>query len=443
MTVAESEKAALLKVNDVMDSVKIDGSDLLALPEGFFWWYLPTKEVALANASPFVAVVDSYIVGSELGINPCQNDTMNNTLMQSLSCMARNKSIYLAANLATKSTSCISEDDCEQSSLLWNTEVVFDRRGNIAATYRKSHVYGSTPPFDAPKERDDVSWFTAGGLRIGLLICFDLEFTEPSNKLVHEAKVDAVIMSQYWVNTPPVSWSTLYQQAWSLKNRGVTLVAVNDGNNAQTWGNGAYHNGWLVSNEEAFAPSREGEGRSAYPHFTWVNLPASPQDQYLGEGLARLGFGDSMGGESRTKAKANAPFPCIVPSYGTGTCIEVGSEEASAVWHGQVNCEMQGLGLELRSNGGSEMVVMAALDVSLWDPGTETPLDLLLCSVFVCSPDSSSVDGRKSVVQCEAKYNSFAAKTVNLTMNAKLDCWQQYQVFPLAAGSDLYTLLPS
>ena len=41
-----------------MDRVVQEGSDVVALPEGYFWWYLPTRKEALEHAPPFIAVVD-------------------------------------------------------------------------------------------------------------------------------------------------------------------------------------------------------------------------------------------------------------------------------------------------------------------------------------------------------------------------------------------------
>ena len=39
------EKKSLEKVAEVVEKAAREGSDVLALPEGFFWWYLPAREV--------------------------------------------------------------------------------------------------------------------------------------------------------------------------------------------------------------------------------------------------------------------------------------------------------------------------------------------------------------------------------------------------------------
>jgi hypothetical protein len=63
------------------------------------------------------------------------------------------------------------------------------------------------------------------GRKIGLLVCFDVEFLDPAMQLLqqqahlraqlttaapfHNFQVNAVLVPMFWVNTPPLSWSTL------------------------------------------------------------------------------------------------------------------------------------------------------------------------------------------------------------------------------------------
>jgi predicted amidohydrolase len=438
------EKASLDRVAELVDEVAREGSNLVALPEGFFWWYLPTREKALEHAPPFLAVVDGVVKDSGVQINPCtfSGDT-SSALLASLSCMAKDKSVYIASNMATKS--CNVEDGCK----LWNTEVVFDYEGYIVATYRKSHVYGSTPPFDAPDPlQQDIAWFSIGGLKVGLLVCFDLEFAEPANKLVSSASVDAVLMSMSWVNTPPLSWSILYQQAWSLRNKGITLVVVNDGSSAQTWGNGAYHNGRVVSSQEAFTAS---EGEEDYPAITWVGLPVQDETDKVEK---REEFYDELRERGKRAFSheeiddSAAPFPCIIPSYGQGMCANLmahgnnGSGIGSGavkVHHQDTHCHVRIASPRDPPDGGK--VLAAALDVELRDPGAGAPLHLLICSVFVCSVPPSATRNTQ-IEACDAVYGSFSSPQVDLTLVTHKNTPNSYEVLPLASGADLHTLSP-
>jgi nitrilase len=73
---------------------------------------------------------------------------------------------------------------CGEAKLA-NTTVVFDRRGEEVARYRKIHLFDIvTPNGDAYRESDytepgrDVVTVDLDGVRIGLAICYDLRFAE-------------------------------------------------------------------------------------------------------------------------------------------------------------------------------------------------------------------------------------------------------------------------
>ena len=59
----------------------------------------------------------------------------------------------------------------------------------------------------------------------------------------------------------------------------VSLIAINDGNNPQSWGTGAYHGGALVSNMETFSiPQQEqGSQKEDYEHILSVSLPVTTE----------------------------------------------------------------------------------------------------------------------------------------------------------------------
>lgn len=441
-SVDANEKASLSKLAGIVDGAK-ESSDLVAVPEGYFWWYLATRDIALSAASIYVQVVDGYttdIDGEKRRLNPCDDNTKVENVtdtLRSLSCLAKEKSIYVAANIATKSE---SESGGPEATKLWNTEVVLDSHGNLVATYRKSHSYGGSPPFDTPAADDlDVSWFSVSTddvttLKIGLLICFDLEFARPARSLVQEVGVDAILMSQYWVNTPPVSWSTLYQQAWSLMYPGVTMIAVNDGNNAQTWGAGAYHSGLLVSDREAFATSDEGEG--SYNHLLSVSLPVHSPD---GGGKAPSALVISTSPvEKKEQQDEISSFPCHLAAYGTGKCVRIDKSGEARVSHGEAFCQGRRQGGE---NGDDDGVLLLAMDAQIPTEYGGEPLHLLLCSVFSCA--HSNVTGTpspNSEVQCDALYGTFQAASATVRMEAP--SLARYQLLPMAADGSFHTLAP-
>jgi predicted amidohydrolase len=96
-----------------------------------------------------------------------------------------------------------------------NTVVAVDA-GGILATYRKLHLYDAF----GQRESDWVQagqiaapeTFTVGGVRFGLMTCYDLRFPEVARTLA-DASVDAVLVAAEWVRGPLKEhhWRTLLQ----------------------------------------------------------------------------------------------------------------------------------------------------------------------------------------------------------------------------------------
>ena len=90
-SISNIEEASLAKVAEMVDRVVQEGSDVVALPEGYFWWYLPTRKEALEHAPPFIAVVDGISKDNGLKINPCNylGDTTSAIVVFKLSCQGQ------------------------------------------------------------------------------------------------------------------------------------------------------------------------------------------------------------------------------------------------------------------------------------------------------------------------------------------------------------------
>jgi predicted amidohydrolase len=72
---------------------------------------------------------------------------------------------------------------CERAGeLIHNAAVLIDRGGQVLLNYRKTHLYGSVDrACFAPG--DEFALASLGELRIGVLICYDIEFPEPARRL--------------------------------------------------------------------------------------------------------------------------------------------------------------------------------------------------------------------------------------------------------------------
>src|SRR5207245_11060655 len=100
----------------------------------------------------------------------------------------------IAANLSIAIVCGVSERD---GPSIYNSLVLVDQHGTIAAKYRKTHLY-AVAPVEEEKcfvSGDTFASFALGGLRFGFSICYDLRFPELYRKVVVEQNVDVRIVS--------------------------------------------------------------------------------------------------------------------------------------------------------------------------------------------------------------------------------------------------------
>jgi len=196
-SIESNTQATLAAMDAVASQAKSSGMDLIIFPEGLLWWYLPTKSIALAAAPDFIAVSNGTVIitnGAKANANanatsnagpvPCVDMYHRNTVLGALSCMSRKHRIHIVANIATRSCDPADRRTCNNAQL-FNTAVSTDATGQVLATYRKFHTYGSSPQFDAPTV-PDVSFFQVRDVAIGLLVCFDIEFKAPLAALLRD-----------------------------------------------------------------------------------------------------------------------------------------------------------------------------------------------------------------------------------------------------------------
>src|SRR5438132_11376711 len=103
----------------------------------------------------------------------------------------------IAAELSIAIVCGVSERD---GTSIYNSLVLVDQHGKIAAKYRKTHLY-AVAPVEEQKcfvSGDTFASFALGGLRFGFSICYDLRFPEMYRKLAAEEKVGAFIVSSAW-----------------------------------------------------------------------------------------------------------------------------------------------------------------------------------------------------------------------------------------------------
>jgi deaminated glutathione amidase len=118
----------------------------------------------------------------------------------------------------------------------YNTSVVFDRSGTLAASYRKIHLYdveipgrvsyhesATVAPGDAP------ATVTVEGVSLGLSICYDLRFPELYRHLaVHGGAQVLVVPAAFMMHTGRDHWEVLLR-ARAIENQCYVVAAAQIG----------------------------------------------------------------------------------------------------------------------------------------------------------------------------------------------------------------------
>jgi len=132
-----------------------------------------------------------------------------------LSDAAKANHIYLIAG-------SIAEKDDDDT---YNTSYVFDRDGTQIAKHRKMHLFdidikdGQTfKESDSLKSGDQVTCFDTEFGRFGLMICFDIRFTELSRLMALDGAVAVFVPAAFNMTTGPAHWQLLFR-ARALDNQ--------------------------------------------------------------------------------------------------------------------------------------------------------------------------------------------------------------------------------
>jgi len=82
---------------------------------------------------------------------------------------------------------------------VYNTAVMFDERGTLAAAYRKIHLFDALGQRESDQVAagDEPTVTELGGLRVGVLICYDIRFPEQARALVARG-ADLIVVPAGW-----------------------------------------------------------------------------------------------------------------------------------------------------------------------------------------------------------------------------------------------------
>ncbi|XP_043289520.1 vanin-like protein 2 isoform X2 [Venturia canescens] len=202
--------------------------DIIVFPEGTLHSTKAKLDLPPADFRAAFLPHSSFVPDPKDHVTPCKNDSSN--VMQALkaiSCTAKLYAMYVVVNVHEKETCAnekIPKERCNPDGhMLYNTNVVFDRHGEVIARYRKYNLFGEVG-FNRPPNAELSTFRTDFDVTFGQFICFDILFGNPTLRLISEAKVTDIVFSTYWFSELPFLVATPVQSAWSYMNN-VNLIA--------------------------------------------------------------------------------------------------------------------------------------------------------------------------------------------------------------------------
>ncbi|XP_012520696.1 PREDICTED: vascular non-inflammatory molecule 2 [Propithecus coquereli] len=209
------------------------GARIIVTPEDALYGWKFTRETVF----PYL----EDIPDPQVNWIPCQNPyRFGDTPVQArLSCLAKNNSIYVLANIGDKKPCSSRNSTCPPNGYYqYNTNVVYDTEGKLVARYHKYHLY-SEPQFDVPEKPELVTFNTTFG-RFGIFTCFDIFFHDPAITLVKDFHVDTILFPTAWMNVLPLLTAIEFHSAWAMGMRVNLLVANTHHVSLNMTGSGIY-----------------------------------------------------------------------------------------------------------------------------------------------------------------------------------------------------------
>ncbi len=193
-------EANLRKARDFSRQAKEAGAELIVFPE-------------MVDTGYSMPVIQTHAASWTSGFVPGLQET------------ARKLSIAIISGVSERAGSSI-----------YNSQVLIDSHGNIAAKYRKTHLYAVAPVEEQAcfVPGDAFVSFALGGVHFGFSICYDLRFPEMYRKLVAEQEVGAFIVSSAWPFPRLEHFRTL-AMARAIENQSYIVASNRVGKDDDLW----------------------------------------------------------------------------------------------------------------------------------------------------------------------------------------------------------------
>lgn len=225
LPVSPSEALALMNQNlDLLEGAIVSaakqGAHIIVTPEDGIYGMRFTRDTIY----PYL----EDIPDPQVNWIPCDNANRfgYTPVQERLSCLAKNNSIYVVANMGDKKPCNTSDPQCPPDGRFqYNTNVVFDSLGKLVARYHKQNLFMGEEQFNAPVEPEFVTFNTPFG-KFGIFTCFDILFHDPAVTLVTEYQVDTILFPTAWMDVLPHLAAIEFHSAWAM-GMGVNFLAAN------------------------------------------------------------------------------------------------------------------------------------------------------------------------------------------------------------------------
>ncbi|XP_011189688.2 vanin-like protein 1 [Zeugodacus cucurbitae] len=180
------------------------------------------------------------------------DEAFYSSIISSTSCYARSLGLYVLINVVEvqNCTQSPNVGDLIANCAIYNTNVVFDRRGAVISRYRKYNLIGSEwLYFNYTSQPEEEAIFrTDFNVTFGHFTRMDLLYAHPAQALVQRGITDFLHPSK-WQSELPFMTAVQLHQSWAFSNNVNLLVAgTNDPRNGRS-GTGIYagRNGALIA----------------------------------------------------------------------------------------------------------------------------------------------------------------------------------------------------
>ncbi|KAI5706825.1 hypothetical protein M8J75_011727 [Diaphorina citri] len=213
--------------------------DIIVFPEcGLAGTPVPKRR---ADVKPYLITIPT----PEDHAIPYQEPHKYDKILTMLSKAAKDSNMYVVVNLF-EIVACPSDD---QSSICrgqdrnyhYNTNLVFDRQGQIIAKYRKFNLFLEYA-FDTTPQPEMITFNTDFGVTFGTFTCFDILFPQPAVQLAKQKNITDFVYTAAWMSELPLLTAVTVHSSWAF-SMDVNLLSSNYNNPAQYGGGSGIYAG--------------------------------------------------------------------------------------------------------------------------------------------------------------------------------------------------------